>query len=196
MTGKRGPWGVKGVEVRFETAWMRIDDYDAIRPDGAETRYGVVHFKNLALGVLPLFENGDVILVGQHRFPSDRYSWELPEGGGDPSVSPRAEAARELEEETGFKASTWIEMLDMDMSNSITDERAVGFIATNLEPGETNPDPSEVLETRRIAFRDLLNECHGGQITDSLTLVIVFKAYYMAREGLLEPALARAMLQG
>jgi len=196
MAEKRGPWTVFDKEIRFETPWLRIDDYNALRPDGAPTRYGVVHFKNTALGVLPLFENGDTLLVGQHRFPADRYSWELPEGGGDPRQDPVAEARRELEEETGYYATEFQEYLRMDMSNSVTDEIAIGYIATNLVPGRTNPDPSEVLETRRIAFKDLLNECVSGQIFDSLTLVMVFKAYYMAREGLLEPELARAMLQG
>lgn len=196
MDEKRGPWTVHGVEVKYENPWMRIDAFDATRPDGAPALYGVVHFKNRALAVLPLFENGDTLLVGQHRFPHDHYSWELPEGGGDPGASAREEAARELEEETGFVARHWQEILQLELSNSISDESGVGFIATGLEPGQVNPDPSEVLETRRIAFRDLLKECQSGAILDSLTLVMVFKAYYMAREGLLEPELARAMLQG
>ena len=196
MTSQRGPWTVFDKVVHFESPWLRIDDHKALRPDGAPTRYGVVHFKNTALGVLPLFDNGDTILVGQHRFPSDRYSWEIPEGGGDPDKDPVEEARRELEEEAGVTAANMLKILKMDMSNSVTDEVAIGYIATGLEPGEANPDPSEVLQTRRIAFRDLLHECQSGKISDSLTLVMVFKAYYMAREGLLEPELARVMLQG
>ena len=196
MSEERGPWRVKGVSVTYENPWMRIDEFDATRPDGAPALYGVAHFKNRALAVLPLFENGDTILVGQHRFPNNNYSWEIPEGGGDPHAAPGEEAARELEEETGYTAQVWREVLRAELSNSITDETAIGYIATGLEPGQANPDPSEVLETRRIAFKDLLNECVSGQIFDSLTLVMVFKAYYMAREGLLEPELARAMLQG
>lgn len=196
MSEQRGPWHVNGVTVTYENPWMRIDEFDAIRPDGAPALYGVVHFKNRALAVLPLFDNGDTILVGQHRFPNNNYSWEIPEGGGNPRAESREEAARELEEETGYTARRWLEVLRADLSNSITDETAIGYIATGLKSGQRNPDPSEVLETRRIAFKDLLSECVSGQIFDSLTLVMVFKAYYMAKEGLLEPELARAMLQG
>lgn len=196
MASQRGPWTVFDKTVRFESAWLRLDDHNALRPDGAPTRYGVVHFKNTALGVLPVFDNGDTILIGQHRFPSDRYGWEIPEGGGDPQKDPEEEARRELEEEAGVTARKMTKILDMDMSNSVTDEIAVGYIATGLETGTPNPDPSEVLDTRRIPFRELLRECQSGQISDSLTLVMVFKAYYMAREGLLEPQLAHAMLQG
>ena len=196
MSEKRGPWQVHGVEVKYENAWMRVDEFDATRPDGAPALYGGVHFQTRALAVWPRFENGDTLLVGQHRFPNAHYSWELPEGGGNPAADQREEAARELEEETGYRAKHWQEILRLELSNSISDETGTGFVATGLEPGRANPDPSEVLQTRRIAFRDLLVECQSGKISDSLTLVMVFKAYYMAREGLLEPELARAMLQG
>lgn len=196
MSEMRGPWTVHSREVVFETPWMRIDTYPITQPDGVEGRYGVVHFQNLALAILPLFETGETVLVGQHRFPQDKYSWEIPEGGGRLDREPQSEAARELKEETGLSALHWQEILRMDTSNSITDEEAIGFIATGLSEGEAEPEGTEVLELRRLHFCDLLEEVISGAITDSLTVAMVLKAHYMALNGLLDPALSEAMLRG
>ncbi len=196
MSERRGPWIVHSRQSVFENPWLRLDTYPITRPDGAPGEYGVVHFQNLALAVLPLFDNGDTMLVGQHRFPSDAYSWELPEGGGRLDADPRAEAARELKEETGLSAQNWQEILRMDLSNSVTDEHAVGFIATGLRAGEAEPEGTEVLETRRLHFREVLDEVISGTITDSLTVAMVLKAHYMALNGLLHAELAKALLRG
>lgn len=195
MSEKRGPWIVHGRTIVHETPWMRIEQYPVTRPDGQPGEYGVVHFQNIAIAVLPLFANGDTVLVGQHRFPHDRYSWELPEGGGRLDADPRDEAARELKEETGLMAAHWMEVLRMDLSNSVTDEESIGYIATGLSVGEPEPEGTEVLENRRLHFNELLREVISGAITDSLTVAMVLKAHYMALNGLLEPDLSEAMLR-
>lgn len=197
----RGPWHVHGERIGFENPWMRIHDYQVTTPSGDPGRYGVVGFKNVALAILPVFDNGDVVLVGQHRFALDHYSWELPEGGGpkqgEPgSEPPLAAAQRELKEETGLLASDWSQILAMDMSNSITDERAMGFLATGLTQGEAEPEPDEVLAVRRLHFTQLLDEVMSGAIRDALTVAMTLKAYTLAGRGGLEPALANAILEG
>ncbi|MBR9824891.1 MAG: NUDIX hydrolase [Alphaproteobacteria bacterium] len=196
MTERRGPWLVHSHEDVFETAWMKVESYPITRPDGLAGHYGVVHFKNRALAILPLFETGETILVGQHRFPQDKYSWEIPEGGGDLDGDPQQEAARELKEETGLIAQRWKEVLRMDLSNSITDESAIGYIATGLTQGEAEPEGTEVLETRRLHFREVLARVISGEITDSLTVAMVLKAHYMALHGLLDADLSQALLSG
>jgi len=194
MKTMRGPWQVHGREIVHETPWMRIEDYPITQPDGQPGRYGVVHFQNLALAILPLFDTGETVLVGQHRFPQDKYSWEIPEGGGNPEADPVEEAARELKEEAGLTAARWTEILRMDLSNSITDEASIGYIATGLTQGEAQPEGCEVLELRRLHFCDLLDEVVSGQITDALTVAMVLKAHYMAQNGLLDEALSQALL--
>ena len=195
MAKRRGPWQVHGHDVAFENPWMRVLSHEVTLPNGTPGRYGVVTFRMKALAILPIHEDGTITLVGQHRFPTDRYGWEIPEGGGDLDGDPQVCAARELREETGLSAGHWREILRLDMSNSITTETAVGFIATDLTAGEPDPDETEVLETRRIPFRQALDEAMSGTIHDALTVAMLMKAYYMAREGELDATLAALILK-
>ncbi|MFW6412822.1 MAG: NUDIX domain-containing protein, partial [Oceanicaulis sp.] len=115
---RRGPWTIKDERIGYRNPWITVREYDVLKPDGAPGLYGVVDFKNLAVGVVPVFENGDVILVGQHRFALDAHSWELPEGGGPRGEGPLATAKRELAEETGYSAAQFREIVSFDTSNS------------------------------------------------------------------------------
>ena len=77
-----------------------------VSPGGSPGIYGVVHFKNRAIGVIPLDEAGYTYLVGQYRYPLQLYSWEIPEGGGPLDEDPLEAAKRELREETGLEGCT------------------------------------------------------------------------------------------
>ncbi|WP_203292060.1 NUDIX domain-containing protein [Maricaulis parjimensis] len=194
MVQQRGPWLVHDSTKVYENPWISVSEHPVTRPDGKPGVYGVVNFANLAMAILPVFEDGTIMMVGQHRFPQDRYSWEIPEGGGPLDEDPLASARRELKEETGLTAGHWQEILRMDLSNSVTDEAAIGYIATGLVQGEAEPEGTEDLQTRRIAFRDALEDVSKGVISDALTVAMLLRAYYMAVEGELDPALANAML--
>ena len=193
---KVGPWRVTSSREVFENPWIAIADHDVIHPDGTPGEYGVVHFKNLAIGVLPIDENGMVPLVGQHRFPHDKYSWELPEGGGKRGVDPLASAQRELAEETGLTAKQWAPLCQFDISNSVTDERAVCYIAWELSQGAASPEPSEALTVKKIFFKDLLEMVISGEITDSLTIVMTLTAHAKALRGALPEPISAALLAG
>lgn len=189
------PWIVKGVTHAFENNWLRIDEHDVIRPDGEKGYYGVVRIRRAGVGVLPIEPDGRVHLVGQWRFPLGRYSWELPEGGAEPGEDPRVCAERELIEETGLRAKALTPILEMDLSNSLTDERAVVFLATDLIQGEAQPDGTEVLKHRTAPFLEVLERVADGRIRDSITVAAVLRAHHMAVTGQLPPALATAMLR-
>lgn len=188
------PWRVKGVTRPFENAWLRVDDYAVIHPGGATGAYGVIRVRRLAVGVLPIEPDGSVHLVGQWRFPLGRYSWEMPEGGAEPGEPPLECARRELAEETGLIAKRIEPILEMDLSNSITDERAVIYLATELSEGAATPEPTEVLRHRRAPFRDVLARVTDGRIRDSMTVAGVLRAHHMAVMGQLPRELAQAML--
>jgi len=183
MSRKVGPWTVKSERTVFENPWIAIEDQAVTRPDGSDGEYGVVRFKNIAVGVLPVSESGDVWLVGQHRFPHDAYSWELPEGGGPVGVDALESAKRELAEETGLTARQWRPFLSCDLSNSVTDERAACFLAWDLEEGEAAPEPSESLTIKRVKFATLLDMVMNGDISDSLTILMTLKAHLLALRG-------------
>jgi len=195
--GRQRPpaWTSGPGRTQFENPWIALVEYDATAPTGHETLYNVIRFKKLALGVLPIHADGTVALVGQHRFPLGNYVWEMPEGGLDGHEPPLEGIRRELAEEAGLKAGQWHEVLRLELSNSVTDETAVCWIATDLSPCEDcAPDETEALERVRVPFRDLLAAIETGQVRDALTVATTLRAYHMAREGLLPDDLARAML--
>lgn len=195
MPQMRGPWTVHAERTVYENPWMRVTEFDVTQPDGKPGVYSVMSPRQLALAILPLHADGTITLVGQHRFPLDRYSWEIPEGGGLLDGDPLVCASRELREETGIRADHWLEILQLDLSNSITDERAIGFLATGLHAGEAEPEGTEVLLTRRIHFLDALEEAMSGKIRDALTVAMLLRAYYMAQTGRLADGLPDVMLR-
>lgn len=190
------PWARGDGKVVYDNPWIRVSEYAATAPTGAPAQYGLVSFKNLAIAILPLFDDGSTLLVGQNRLPFGDYSWEIPEGGGPREIDPVESARRELGEETGLAATELREVMRAQLSNSVTDELMVGFIATGLmrADGGDHADDTEDLEIARVPFREALDAAMAGHLQDMLTVAMLLKAYHMAREGLLAPALARAML--
>lgn len=168
--------------VAYENPWLTVWHDDVTRPDGSPGIYGVVHFANLAVGVVAVDGDDRVVLVGQHRYSLDADSWEIPEGGVPPDEDPLEGAKRELREETGVEAATWQELVRVDLSNSVTDERAILFLATDLTHGEAEPEPTEALEIRWLPFHDVLAMTLDGRIADALT-VIAMQRVALARLG-------------
>ena len=157
------PWRRLDRRVAYENPWITVWHDEVTRPDGAPGIYGVVHFANLAVGVLAIDDRDRVLLVGQHRYALDAYSWEIPEGGGGPDESEIDAARRELAEETGYRAATWRELGRAALSNSVTDELAVFFVATDLQGGAASPEGTEELQTRWVAFDEALAMTLDGQ---------------------------------
>lgn len=188
------PWIVKGRERPFVNDWIAIERHFVIHPGGREGEYSVVRVRRLAVGVLPVEPDGRVHMVGQWRFPLQRYSWEMPEGGAEPGEDAETCARRELLEEAGLTASHLDRILEMDLSNSVTDERAVMFLATGLVTGEARPEDTEVLKHRTAPFAEVLRRVLDGRIRDSLTVAAALRAHHMAVTGALPAELARAML--
>ncbi|HEX8423163.1 MAG TPA: NUDIX hydrolase [Pyrinomonadaceae bacterium] len=158
----------------YDNAWIGVREDRVVQPDGDEGVYGVVHFKNTAIGVLAV-EDGEVYLVGQYRYPLGQYSWEIPEGGCAVDEEPLAAAKRELEEETGLSASRWQQLGTAHLSNSVTDEYAVWFLAKDLIAGPANPEGSEKISVRRVLFSEALEWVLGGKITDSISRMAIME---------------------
>ena len=182
---ERGPWKTLSEREVYSTPWISVSHHEVIDPSGAEGIYGVVHFRNLAVGVVPLDAEGNTWIVGQYRYPTGTYSWEIPEGGGKRDVPPMDSAKRELREEAGIEAATWTEVLRMDLSNSASDEHAVIYVAQDLTFFEPEPDHDEELELRKLPFSELFGLVMRGELQDSLTVAAVLKVELMLREGTL-----------
>jgi ADP-ribose pyrophosphatase len=180
---ERGPWKTLSEELRYETNWIAVSHHEVIDPGGNAGIYGVIHFKNIAVGMLPLDAEGNTWIVGQYRYPIQAYSWEMPEGGGKRDVDTLETAKRELKEETGIVAGRWTKILEMDLSNSASDEQAVIYLAQDLEFHEAEPESTEDLEVRKVHFSTLYDMVLRGEIRDSLTVATVLKVELMRRNG-------------
>ena len=157
----------------YDNPWITLWHDEVTRPDGSPGIYGVVHFTGLAAGVVVLDDEDRLVLVGQHRYTLDRWSWEIPEGGVPEGETALAGAQRELREETGLEAVTWREIARLDLSNSVTDEQAVLYVATDLTQGEASPEPSEAIEVRWVPFDEALAMTLDGRITDAMSVVAI-----------------------
>jgi len=183
MNESHNPWRVLAERIIYDNKWIGLTEFDVINPGGGKGIYGKVRFKNLAIGVVPIDEEMNTWLVGQYRFPLDQYSWEIPEGGGDPAVTPQESAARELLEETGLVAKEWTQLLEMHLSNSVTDEKAILFLARGLEQHEPMPEETEQLLIRKLPFEEVYQMVVKGVITDAMSVAAIQKIKLMLLDG-------------
>ncbi len=180
---KLNSWITKSSELVYESAWIAVNKHQTVNPAGNPAIYSVVNFKNLAIGILPLSEDGFTWLVGQWRYPLNAYSWEIPEGGGPLGEAPIETAKRELKEETGIVAKQFQEIMQLHLSNSATDEHAYVFLATELSFEEAEPEESEDLQVKKIHINDAYQMVLDGEITDAISVAAIFKVkhvYYTA----------------
>lgn len=177
------PWTTLTSEKIYDSPWIGLTKHEVLNPNGNPGTYSVVHFKNLAIGILPLDNDYNTWIVGQYRYPINQYSWEIPEGGGNHDVPPLDSAKRELHEETGITANKWTKIQEVHMSNSASDEFGILYIAQDLSFGESEPEDDEQLVVRKLHFNELYQMVESGEITDSLTVITVLKAKLLMLEG-------------
>lgn len=170
------PWTTTASRLVYSNPWISVREDDVVRPDGSPGIYGVVSMRHLALGAVPLFADGTTVLVGQHRYAVDAWTWECPEGGGDPALGVLPEMARELREETGLVAARWSPLGELLTSNSVCDERALLFLAEDLEQHEPMPEPTEELLRWRLSLADAVAMAADGRITDAMSVAALLRA--------------------
>ena len=191
MDETKNPWTAISRAVAYENPWIRVDHHEVLSPAGNPTIYGTLHIKNLATGVVPIDENGNVILVGQYRFPLGAYSWEIPEGGGPRDIPPLETVQRELREECGVVARNWLEILGLDLSNSVSDEGGAVFLAWDLSEVPAQPEETEQLQIARVPFWEVVARVKRGEIRDSITVAALLLVALMALQDELPPQVAK-----
>ena len=175
----KNPWKTLNCQVAYENAWIKVTHRNVINPSGNPGIYGIVHFKNQAVAIVPLDEDNNTWLVGQYRYTLDEYSWEVPEGGCPVHENPLETARRELLEETGITAQTWLEAGQLRLSNSVTDEKGWIFVAKNLHYGTAAPEDTEQLQLKKIPFSKAVDMVMQGEITDALSVAAILKVHFL-----------------
>ena len=169
---EKSPWVTQLSQVEYENKWIRVEEHQVINPAGRPGIYGKVHFKNKAIGIVPIDDTGHTWLVGQWRYPLGEWSWEIPEGGGPEGSDVLDSAKRELKEETGLVARTWTMIQRIHLSNSVSDEEGFIFLAEDLTQGDVQPEETEAdMTIWRLPLIEAIQMALDGKITDSLSVV-------------------------
>jgi len=172
----KNPWTTVSQQQIYENPWISLEEHQVINPAGGKGIYGKVHFKNKAIGIVPIDEHGNTWLVGQYRYALSEYSWEIPEGGGPFGISPLESAKRELKEETGITANKWQQIMRLHTSNSVTDEEALLFLAEELTFGKNELEETESdLVVKKIPLQEALQMVMTGEITDNMSVAGILK---------------------
>jgi len=177
------PWQILSQHTVYENPWIQLTEFQVINPKGGNGIYGKVHYKHLAVGVIPLDENLNTWLVGQYRFPLGQYSWEIPEGGGRMEEDPMDAAKRELMEETGLVAKSWTKILTMHLSNSVSDELSLIYLARDLEEHMATPEETEELLIKKLPFDEVGMMVETGKITDAMSVAAIQQIQLMIFQG-------------
>ena len=172
----KNPWKTLSSATVYENPWVKVTHNDVLTPAGKPGIYGLIHFKNRAVGVVPVDKDGYTWLVGQFRYALGHFTWEIPEGGAPYSEELLTSAQRELQEETGITAKQWKKLVEFEVSNSVTDEVGAAFLATELTFGEANPEETEDLSIKKVHLSEALNMIQTGEIQDMLSQVGLMRA--------------------
>ena len=180
---EKNPWQIISEKNVYDNKWINVTEYDVVNPNGGKGIYGKVHFKNIAIGIVVLDDELNTYLVGQYRFAIDEYSWEIPEGGGSLNTDPVESARRELLEETGLVAHEWTPILKMHLSNSVSDEYSIIYLARNLEQHTATPEETEQLVVMKLPFDKAWRMIEEGLITDAMSVAAIQKVKWMLADG-------------
>jgi len=183
---EQNPWITKSTETKYDNPWIRLDESQVINPAGNDGIYGVVHFKNRAMAIIPLDEEYNTWIVGQFRYTTKTYEWEVIEGGVPEGEDLLEGAKRELEEEAGLLANEWTMIIDgCQLSNSVSDEIGYAYVAKGLTITETNPEETEQLQIRKLPFDELVEMVMSGEIKDLLSVTSVLKLKVIIESGMI-----------
>lgn len=172
----------------YRNAWVRLREDRVIRPDGGPGIYSVLELRP-SVGIVVLDGSDRLGLVGQWRYPHDKFTWEIPRGGSRTGETDMLAAAeRELREEAGLAARRWQRLGEVDVNNGVTDDTQHLFLATELEPVPAAQDPEEQITLRWAGFPEAVEMALSGEITECCSVAAILKVDALRRLGRIQRA--------
>lgn len=169
---QKNPWTTLNTKEKYDNAWITLTEDQIINPAGKPGIYGKVHYKNKAIGIVPLDHQMNTWLVGQYRYPLSEWSWEIPGGGSPISKNILESAKRELQEETGLTAGRWTQLLWTHLSNSVSDEEGFIFLAEDLQEGVVHREDTDAdMRVWKLSLAEALQLVLDGKNTDGLSVM-------------------------
>jgi 8-oxo-dGTP pyrophosphatase MutT (NUDIX family) len=185
MDKHKNPWKTLKSELKYDNAWIKVVENKVINPSGGEGIYGVVHYKNTAVAIIPLDKKGNTYLIGQYRYTLDSFEWEIPMGGGRKDTDNLISAQRELLEETGIVAKQWDNILETQVSNSVSDEVSITYVARNLSFQQAIPEETEELYIKKLPLKEAVQMALNGEIRDVISIASLLKLNYLLKNDLI-----------
>lgn len=173
MTAKN-PWKTKNSKIVYETAWMKIREDSVVRPDGSD---GIYSYVETPKSVFIVAQDADeqIYLIGQYRYPTGMYSWELP-GGSTDGEELLVAAKKELKEETGLEATNWSEVGRLQAMNGVVSEIEHVFLAKNLEQTGVNKQNEDGIDqVKKVSFAEILEMIKTGDMTDAQSIAALMQ---------------------
>jgi 8-oxo-dGTP pyrophosphatase MutT (NUDIX family) len=162
-------WTVHGETTLYRSPWVALTLVDVSLPDGQRLDHHVVRVPVPAAGTVVADPERGVLLLWRHRFITDTWGWEVPAGRIEPGEAIEAGAAREVEEETGWRPGPLRRMTAVHPSNGLSDQTFHLFVA---EGAEHVGDPTDRTEAARVAWlapAAVVEELRAGRIRDGLS---------------------------
>ena len=175
------PWKTLTSTIVYENNWLKLIEDDCLGPDQQPCKYTYLSCKKVAVGIIPIDDQGNTWLVGQFRYPTNSYEWEIPMGGAEPGEDLLTCAKRELAEETGLVAESWELIQELLLSDCLTNERSGVFLAKNLRQGTASPEPTEKLTLKKLPISEALNMAINGEIRDSVSVAALLKLKFLLK---------------
>jgi len=178
----RGNWTINSSEIKYDNPWITVTEHQVVNPSGNNGIYGEVLYKNIAIGIVALDDQDNIYMVNQFRFVLNQDSLEIPEGGGSLEIDPLVSAKRELKEETGLEANSWERLMELHLSNSVSNEKAIIYLAKDLHQGEMDLEETEDIVVSKLSLKEAYEMVNENKITDAISVAAILKLYILLFE--------------
>jgi ADP-ribose pyrophosphatase len=178
----KNPYRTLNSRILWRSPWYALREDQIQLPDGSRGVYTVVERPG-AVWIVPVLEDGRLVLIRNYRYTVDRWLWEVPAGGLEPGAPPEENARRELAEEIGGRAESLEQVFTMYTLPGISDEKGYVFLARGVRLGETHREPSEVMERHIFSTQQVMRMIRRGEIVDGPSVLALLICAPLLQHG-------------